>query len=642
MLSLLIALKSGFIRVSRSRMRLGLGAAMMLFLLISLGLQAAMPARAQILPGLEKVSGEVSSEAMIPMFRRGNLELAPIFLDGNMLGLASSFISVRLRDDSITNAAKISAVNRAYIIHGRLQKHLHAMSLYSKNLADVRGIRDPDEQERIISGQLSTSFIEEENTVISTLTFPANSVPEQIFAITKADIEQARLQSSEPSQIAKRSSTLVKKELIAAWRNRQPPQLAKAAIRASYVIIGLIIFSLLLTIMQRRFKRYALKLADQLESEIQSTEISNPESSQGPVAGGFSFTTNPLRRLSLRQRSSATSLYRILLFWLHWLLWILGVAQICSLFYFSRPLSNWILGVSILGQTPGQPFSSFPPRDWIISLGAQATIGPPLLIILLLICTSVAIRLGNLGVDVYIKRLAGEQVDQRLQLRSPTIAYAIKGWIQAIIYLVFGIIVIFQLHQLGTFTQTVAIFAGFLSFAVSLASQGLLKDLIGGLLILWEDQFAAGDVIIVGNHAGLVEKVSLRVTKLRSLDGELITIPNGSIDVVRNLSSDWSQVNYAIDLNYGVDVNQVLAIMDAVAQDMYQDPEWRKQILQPPEILGIENISHTGISIRMIIKTLPLQQWAAGREYRRRLKIALDNEGIDVGVPRLELKHPVP
>ncbi len=132
----------------------------------------------------------------------------------------------------------------------------------------------------------------------------------------------------------------------------------------------------------------------------------------------------------------------------------------------------------------------------------------------------------------------------------------------------------FQLHQLGTsFTQTVTTFAGFLSVAVSLASQGLLKDLIGGLLILREDQFAAGDVIIVGNHAGLVEKVSLRVTKLRSLDGELITIPNGSIDVVRNLSSNWSQVNYVIDLSYGVDVNLVLAIMDAVTQDMHQDPE---------------------------------------------------------------------
>ena len=105
-----------------------------------------------------------------------------------------------------------------------------------------------------------------------------------------------------------------------------------------------------------------------------------------------------------------------------------------------------------------------------------------------------------------------------------------------------------------------------------MASQGLLKDLIGGLLILREDQFAACDVIIVGNHAGLVEKVSLRVTKLRSLDGELITIPNGSIDVVRNLSSNWSQVNYVIDLSYGVDVNLVLAIMDAVTQDMHQDP----------------------------------------------------------------------
>ena len=133
--------------------------------------------------------------------------------------------------------------------------------------------------------------------------------------------------------------------------------------------------------------------------------------------------------------------------------------------------------------------------------------------------------------------------------------------------------------------------------------------------------------------------MGLRVTKLRNLDGELITIPNGSVNVVRNLSSDWSQVNYAVDLDYHVDVNRVLQIMADVANDLYQDPDWNKRILKVPEILGIDNISHTGITIRMIIKTLPLEQWAAGREYRRRLKMALDAAGIEVGVPRLELRR---
>jgi small-conductance mechanosensitive channel len=619
-----------------------MGLAITVMILIGLVIQMAVPVRAQFLPGVEKVEGETPSGALIPVFRRGNLELAPIFVDGKMVGMASSFISVRLRDESLTNAGKITAANRAYLIHSLLQKYLHAMSLYTKTLAEERGIKSIGAQERILRDQLSTQPLVRDNSTFVALTFPAKSQPEQIYTITRSDIDQVRFESSNEMEIAVRASVLLKRELLDAWRNRQQPQLIAGLIKAAYVVGGLVLLSLLLAFVQRRLLRYQQTLSGQLESELNSARALNPESKATQTAGGFSFVKAPLRRLSLRQRSSAVRLYGILLYWLHWMLWILGVAYIFNLFYFSRPLSNWILGVSILGQLPGQPLSSFPPRDWIVSLGQEATLGAPLLILLLLIVTSVTIRVGNLIVDSSIQKWASAKTDQRLQLRAPTIANAIKSWLQASIYLLFGMVILFQLHQLGTFTQTLAIFAGFLSFALSLASQSLLKDLISGLLILWEDQYSSGDVIIVGAHAGLVEKVGLRVTKLRNLDGELITIPNSSIDVVRNLSSDWSQVNYTIDLNYHADVDQVLQVMADVAEGLHQDPEWGPQILEAPEILGIESLSHAGITIRMIIKTLPLRQWDAGREYRRRLKIALDAAGIDVGVPRLELAHPLP
>jgi small conductance mechanosensitive channel len=200
-------------------------------------------------------------------------------------------------------------------------------------------------------------------------------------------------------------------------------------------------------------------------------------------------------------------------------------------------------------------------------------------------------------------------------------------------------VIVYHLHRLGAVTQAVAIFLGFLSFALSLASQNLLKDLIGGLLILVEDQYAVGDVVIIDEQGGLVEQVGLRVTKLRNLDGELITIPNGSIGMVRNLSSNWSRVNYAIEVGVSEDADRVIAIMDAVAQNLHDDHAWRDSILEAPEILGIDEISHHGMLIRMLIRTRPLQQWAVAREYRRRLKQALDAAGISVGVPRLELHN---
>ena len=107
---------------------------------------------------------------------------------------------------------------------------------------------------------------------------------------------------------------------------------------------------------------------------------------------------------------------------------------------------------------------------------------------------------------------------------------------------------------------------------------------------------------------------------------------------MRNLSSNWSRVNYAIEVGIAEDPDRVMAIMDEVARGLFADPEWRSNILEAPEILGIDEITHHGILIRMLIKVRPLQQWAVAREYRRRLKLALDAAGIAVGVPRLELE----
>ncbi|MGK7892280.1 MAG: mechanosensitive ion channel domain-containing protein, partial [Xenococcus sp. (in: cyanobacteria)] len=153
---------------------------------------------------------------------------------------------------------------------------------------------------------------------------------------------------------------------------------------------------------------------------------------------------------------------------------------------------------------------------------------------------------------------------------------ASKGWLRASVYLLLGAVIFYRLHQLGTITQVIAILLGFLSFALSLASQDLLKDLIAGVLILWEDQYAVGDVIHIDDNVGLVEKITLRVTQIRNLDGELITIPNGSIGTVRNLSSEWSRVNYAVEVSYDADVDRALEVIEITAQQLYQDPQWQE------------------------------------------------------------------
>ena len=120
---------------------------------------------------------------------------------------------------------------------------------------------------------------------------------------------------------------------------------------------------------------------------------------------------------------------------------------------------------------------------------------------------------------------------------------------------------------------------------------------------------------------------------MRNLDGEAIAIPNGSVTSVINKTKYWLRVNYTIRIAWNQDIDQAMAIMSIVAEQMQQDPEWQDRILEPAQLLGVEDISYAGIEIHILIKTQPCEQWNVGREFRRRLKYAFDQAGIQVGIP---------
>ena len=375
--------------------------------------------------------------------------------------------------------------------------------------------------------------------------------------------------------------------------------------------------------LQKRRLNNSLSKAQTIPTQTNSTETSD----SGAIAFNFE------RKLSLNQRYSLNAFYRAGLFWTQWLVWVMGIGYLTSLFYWTRPWSNWIVGVTIDGWSKME-IINYAPFDWLTTFGQEATLGTPLFILLLLLLARLSLKGGNVLCDFLAQHWSQQKSIQRHTLRVPTLARAFKGWLSVIIYLILGVTLLYHLHQLGTITQVVAVFLGFFTFAISLASQNLLQDLIGGLLILWEDQYAVGDVVCIDDQWGLVEKITLRITQLRNLDGELITIPNGSIGIVRNVSSDWSRVNYAVEVSYETDVDLALNIIEATAQQLYQDPQWQESMLEAPEILGVDNVAHTGILIRLIIKTLPLRQWIVARELRRRLKKAFDQKGIKIGIPK--------
>ncbi|MEM0978939.1 MAG: mechanosensitive ion channel family protein [Cyanobacteria bacterium P01_H01_bin.58] len=221
--------------------------------------------------------------------------------------------------------------------------------------------------------------------------------------------------------------------------------------------------------------------------------------------------------------------------------------------------------------------------------------------------------------------------DQRKSLRTNTIGGAIRGFTSVLIILT-GIIL--TLSTFGLSTQSVLAWGAVLGLAVSFGTQSLIKDVVNGCLILFEDQFAVGDVIAIGSMSGFVEEMSLRSTRLRDPEGQLITIPNGNIAEVRNLTRLWSRVDFTIEVAYDNDPDQVLRLLDEVAQDLHAQPEWQEKMPNPPEVLGIDQLSHSGILVRVWLKTAPLQQWMVGREYRLRVRRAFEAHNIMIGKPQ--------
>jgi small conductance mechanosensitive channel len=177
--------------------------------------------------------------------------------------------------------------------------------------------------------------------------------------------------------------------------------------------------------------------------------------------------------------------------------------------------------------------------------------------------------------------------------------------------------------------------AGLIGATLTFVFQNLLKDWINGILIIFEDQYAVGDVVdFGGGTSGFVESMSLRSTKIRSAGGRLSTIPHNQITIVHNLTKDWSRVDFTIEVAYGSDTTLAMEIMKEVALEMARDPQWQNDILEPVNLIGVSRVAHAGIEISMWIKTKRMRQWDVEREFRRRLKLAFDEKGIGIGVPQ--------
>jgi len=211
--------------------------------------------------------------------------------------------------------------------------------------------------------------------------------------------------------------------------------------------------------------------------------------------------------------------------------------------------------------------------------------------------------------------------------RSKTIGDLFKSIVTGVLVAIIGTM---MLSEVGVDIAPIIASAGIIGIALGFGAQSLVKDFLSGVFMIVEDQYGVGDVIDVGEAIGTVEAVTLRVTRLRDLNGTVWYVPNGEILRVGNMSQNWSRAVVDVSVAYSEDLNRVKRVLSEIAHDLWDDDDFRELIIEEPEVTGVEMLAADSVNLRVMIKTLPMEQWAVARELRQRIKSRFDHEGIEI------------
>lgn len=434
----------------------------------------------------------------------------------------------------------------------------------------------------------------------------------QIVTVTEQD---AQYYGYSVPNWAEQLADIIKTSLIRAQLQRSPQYVIRQLFWSLVIVAVAIALSWGLLLLQRRLhtQRLALKAQEPVNELVLSPlELSS-------IKEDLSMAAQQSKFLKLREKQQE---FTRQLEWIRLKRKLLHSGQIII----------WIVTCILI-------LELLPWTRWISSVFLEK----PLQILILFLSTTVAIRLSSILIDRYIKILIEEAsicpvvcsgISQRRSSRLTTTAEITKD---LLFWLFTGISLIVTLDILELPIGTLLTGAGVIGIAISFVAQSFIKDLINGIQILRQDRYVIGDFIQVGDTWGLVEDFTLTITKIRGTQGRLTTVPNGDIRVVHNLTKEWARVDIYIKVSYETDIDLAMKVMQQTAQKMQQDPEWGHLIIEPTVLMGVNNLDHTGVEIQYWMKTKATQQWAVGREYRRRLKLAFDEKGIHLGIPQQSL-----
>ena len=509
---------------------------------------------------------------------QGSIVYAPVTLDGREL------FHIAAREGTIKNPSQDSI--------SPLQMRVN---MYEENLSEILA-------NGFNSQSLGVTVTRDEDRALILVGNRRNQRGQQpLMTVTELD---AQIHGVSVTSLAQRFAQIIRPALIQAQRERQPEFLQGQASVSGGIFLGIIVFTwFLIAWYKSLLKKFQTLQEEKPQEEIESA-IANKEGVESEEQKAAQMMRYCEQKLAWQRRVNFNNLKRWLLVIALFTVWVLGLAQIAGLFPFTRWLQSWLLTKPIL--------------------------------LAIIIGTILAIKFSEVITDYLFKKftdlhLHRSNTSPRHILRLTTFCNALKGAMN-FIWIFIGILWLFEKLNIPIFPVLAG--AGIIGFALSFSSQSLIRDVINGIIILLEDQFALGDIIDVGGTVGVVENMNLRMTQIRDPQGRLSTVPNNSISTVHNLTKDWSRIVFTVEISLGTDIDRALAIVRSVACQMQNDQVWKDDVIDPVNLLGVNNISHNGTELVLWFKTQPGRQFAVAREFRRRLKYAFDRQNITVGSPQ--------
>jgi small conductance mechanosensitive channel len=519
------------------------------------------------------------------IIRVGNTISAPVVVDGYELFR----VAMQIPMEGIQPGKHLSIVQRAKLI---------------KN--EIYAILD----NQLYGGQFSKGFNPDTLTIRVKTDDQGNT---QIFVSDNDQLQERAILTVTPQDAqyngysieiwTNKLTKIIKQALIRGYEERQPTYLYKAGLWSLGVILVSALLSFGVYLLQKRLSAKTKKLNHQkLELSLERDSINNNQNSLDSSEKIYKVT-NQLYRW--KQKYNTNEFQQLILKLMQVLIWSFAIWRIAHFFPHTRLLSKWMS------------------RE-------------PLFILTIVIIIGVAIRMTTLIIDYFLKSFQEQQMNSnnsyspyhRRELRFSTYSAVLKGISKAIwSALAFMII----LDSLEIPIAPIVAGLGIIGLALSLGSQNLIRDVVNGIFILLEDQYAVGDYISIGETAGYVENMNLRITQIRGKEGRLTTLPNGSISIVHNQTKDWSRVDFKTTITYQSDIDFALDTMQKVIEEMAKEPDWKNGILTPVLSRGVSDLTDTSVELEMRIKTRAGMQWAIAREFRRRLKFAFEQQGIQFG-----------